>query len=109
MTIFDKIFNKTEVEETVEPKPIIPKSLEHVLNSAGERTIQGVDSERIALISVRCKDNFYMVGIQFEKEVGSEIFTERHDIVVDSVEEAARFFDDFKLGEIFWLKAKSSV
>lgn len=107
--IFDKIFNKTEVEEAIKPKPIIPRSLEHVLNSVGERTVQGVDSEKIALISVRRKDNSYMVGIQFEKKVGSEIFTERHDTVVDSVEEAARFFSDFKLGKIFWLKASPSV
>lgn len=85
--------------------PAICHSLEHVIINAGEKMVQGVDSNRLALVSVRKKENFYLLGVQFEHRVGTEIFTERHDTIFDSKEDAIQFFSKFGLGEISWLGA----
>jgi hypothetical protein len=102
MLFFDKMI-KNEDKKAKIKLPSITHSLEHVLARAGDKMVQGIDSNRLALVSIRKKENFYLLGIQYERRVGTEIFTERHDSAFESKEDAIKFFSKFGLGEISWL------
>lgn len=100
------IFNqKEDVEEKkAAPPVVISNSLSHVLSHASTgKIIQGIESHRLALVTIRKKGPLFLLGVQYERDAGGEIFTERHDSMVETEEEARKFFANFGLGEISWI------
>ena len=101
---FLALFTEKEQKEVVMVKPRVSRSLEHVLANAGNgKSFRGVDSFRLALVTVRKKNGLFLLGVQFERNADGEIFTERHDSMVESFDEAKSFFSKFGLGEINWI------
>jgi hypothetical protein len=101
---FLALFTEKEQKEVVKVKPRVSRSLEHVLANAGRgKIIRGVDSYHLALVTIHKKGDLYLLGVQFERDADGEIFTERHDSMVESFDEAKSFFSKFGLGEINWI------
>lgn len=103
--MFEFLFHNED--EAIRVKKIekkIPHSLSHVLSHASTgKVIQGVESHHLALLTIRKKGSLYLLGIQYERNADGEIFTERHDSVVETEDEAVKFFSNFNLGEISWI------
>lgn len=83
----------------------VPASLISAILNAGEQQVQGVDSNRSALVFVKKIGDIYMAGIRYEERVGNyDFFTVRHDDLFYEDIEVAKFFADYNLGDITWIK-----
>lgn len=94
-------------KKPVEIKSAVHSNLDYVIRNSREgEEIKGIESARLALISVKKQNGQIAVSIEFERGLGSDIFTEVHRTLVDSVEEAVMFFANFGVnGELSWLKS----
>ena len=103
-----ELFRRDEIVEE-NPEFNIPKNLEYaIVNAKVRERIQGIDSNRLALISVEKKnEDIFEVGIEFERELDGETIIDKHNTLTESSEKARAFFSDYGLGEISWLPAAS--
>lgn len=94
-------------EDPVKIRPAVHSNLDYVIRNSKEgEEIKGIENTKLALISVKKQKGQIAVSIEFEREFSSDIFTEVHRTLVDSVEEAVMFFVHFGVsGELSWLKS----
>lgn len=94
-------------KETVR-KPIVCNDLAYVIQHTQEgKEVKGIDNSKLALISVKKQEGQIAVSIEFERDLGSNIFTEVHSTIVQNTNEAVFFFTRFGInGELSWLKEK---
>lgn len=94
-------------KETQKFKPAVHNNLDYVIRNSKEgREIKGIESTKLALISIKKQGGQIAVSVEFERELGSDIFTEVHRTIVNNTEEAVTFFANFGInGELSWLKS----
>ena len=85
--------------------PVKHNELDFVIkNSKKGEEVKAIDKNKLALISVKKQDDRIAVSIEFERDLGTDIFTETHKTIVDSTEEAVLFFNRFGISkELSWL------
>lgn len=95
-------FKKKEQTKVI---PVKHNELDFVIkNSKKGEEVKAIDKNKLALISVKKQDNRIAVSIEFERDLGADIFTETHKTIVDSAEEAVLFFNRFGISdELSWL------
>jgi len=69
-----------------------------------DEEVRGVDDNLIAVIVMERRPSGYAVGIEYESRDGDGYFTHVHRTLVNTVDDAVKFFDGFGVGEVSWLK-----
>lgn len=96
---------KQKEKETETAKPSVNKDLDYVIrNSKQGEEVKGIDKSKLALISVKRQDDKIAVSVEFERNLGRDIFTEIHRTLVNNADEAVFFFTRFGITEeLSWL------
>ena len=99
------MFSWFKKKEQPKIEPVVYDELNFVIkNSKKGEEVKAIDKNKLALISVKKQDDRIAVSIEFERDLGADIFTETHKTIVDSVEEAVLFFNRFGISkELSWL------
>jgi len=102
--MFEWFKRRKEGKEPVK-KITVNGDLDYVIrNSKHGEEVKGIDSTKLALVSVRKQNDKIAVSIEFERDMGSDIFTEVHRTIVNNADEAVFFFTRFGInGQLSWI------
>lgn len=86
-------------------KTIISNDLTFVIhNSKDNEEVKGIVANSLALISVKKVKDQIAVGIEIERNLDKDIFTETHKTIVYSADDATTFFRNFGvISDITWI------
>lgn len=102
------MFSWFKQKKEASKKPEVYSDLVYVIQNSKEgEEVKGIDNNKLALISVKKQDGQIAVSVEFERDLGSDIFTEVHKTVVKDANEAVFFFTRFGInGQLSWLGRK---